>query len=248
MWQAEDATAESGYIALTPTSDSDSSAGEFGRIVWSATGEIALLVFTIPSEKVTDANGNNFKVFARFANVFVYEDLYFKAILRIQNTTTTITESAWTLLSKDTGLQDIGTIKIPPFNIPNSLYGWSDLELVLVASKAGAGDYTVDLDYLFLAPVDLHRRLRAVYPLPYGWYVSDNSYKKVGNQVGVVYSIDMTNEGDIITHTGIGPPILLYPGKTNQLFFAFDGMSGECPPIGATLSVTMWYYPRRLTL
>jgi len=150
---------------------------------------------------------------------------------------TTIWEGPLTLLGT-ISLQELVSMRLPPY-----LVGAGDLyPLDLVLSAKSSVSHSFELDFLQLTPLDGWRKLtHKGYGLGYEARIVDDAID------GYLYTDGWTPAGKTGHYVGYGEPILLQPGKLQRLYFLHMPQAGSFV-IYRTLSVKIYYRPRRLTV
>ena len=179
------------------------------------------------------AAGNDFHVLARLASV-PESNTWAKVFLSIEGLTT-IYESTPALLASGARVQELGTMRIPPYlwKVGETI---APLRLYITFWRTGGG-YNQAIDYLQLCPLDSWRKITHV-----GYYIGYLA-RLVDNQIEDMAYV-MWGAGAYGYQVIYGDKIYLKPGANQRLYIV---ASGSAMPV-RTSSVKIWYRPRRRTL
>jgi len=216
-----------------PTSDVNSSGGQYQRASWSGTDEVVALGWEMSDTQMTAAGGRAIRPVVRFANtpaaVWVR--------MMIGGGTVGSPLPVWygpraLLLAGQ--LQILPAIYLPPGLGRGGSMGWASL--YLMAQAASAGSYQLDVDAVQLLAVDGWRRFSRI---------GDNALGYLQTLVddglqGVVYTL--SGGGRLATHAGMGEDLRLTPGVAQRLMVLVDG--GATAPIGYQVKLRLAYRPR----
>jgi hypothetical protein len=143
-------------------------------------------------------------------------------------------------LSTTDYLQELALLQLPPDDMLYSL-AHTQLHLALyIVLPTGA---QLDLDYIAFMPV---QGWRAFDETALGLAENDELYDD-GREDRRVYIYDASATAYRGYPAGRGEPIMLYPGKTNQLIFISRRSDGTCRPTD-TADVEVHCHVRRSTL
>lgn len=228
--------AESGTGGTT-TSDATCSGGSRKDFSWSATTEQQLLIWDLSTEQLNACAGNYFRILARFLNM-TYADMWIR--FRVRMAVTTIWEGPQMLLAANYPIQDMGVVQLPPYMVgAGDLY---PLTLVLFAQRQQSGTHSLSLDFAQMSALDGWRKLAPRgYGLGYMTRLVDDGID------GYLYADGWSPAGKTGHYVGNGERIAAWPNRTQRLYFLHDTMSSTAP-IDRTLSLKMYYRPRRLTV
>lgn len=135
-------------------------------------------------------------------------------------------------------LQEIGILQIPPWLPQESSF--YPIDLNLYGYKSGGG--TLNLDCLFLMPVDNYRILNPQgYGLAYQARIVDDGI------ADSIYTDGWGAAGKTGHYLGYGSRIMAWPGITSRVYIISTNDTGGSQ-IERTRSVRMYYRPRRLTV
>lgn len=230
--EAEDASGET-------TVDSYLSSGnQYKDLDWSGAAENTLLTWTLSTELLNQLAGHYFRVIGKlFANVPA--GLWVR--LKVMMAATVLWDGPLTLLQSGSAeLQELASLRLPPY-----LLGSGDLyplTMLLNAKINSAGAHTFHIDYIQLTPLDGWRKLQ---PKGYG---AGYEVRVVDDGIdGYLYTDGWTPAGKTGHYVGYGNPIMVQPGKLQRIYFLHNNMYGTAK-IYRTLSVKIYYRPRRLTI
>jgi len=226
--EAEDAAGET-------TIDSINSSGNKNKeCAWSDAAETNLLTWTLSTAELNKLAGHYVRVIGRFGSI---SGLWLR--LKVKFALTTLWEGPLTLMGT-TQLQEITSLRLPPY-----LLGAGDLyplDLILSAKVTTAGAHSFTLDYLQLTTLDGWRKLAPKgYGLDYMIRIVDDGIDSY------LYTDGWIPGGKTGHYVGYGEPILLQPGKLQRLYFLHEETTGSAPT-NRTMSVKVYYRPRRLTI
>ena len=228
------------------TTDANSSAGAYGVLSWAATTETKIAEWALPSSDLDDAGGGRFAVLARWPAVFPYTN----ASLRLKLETASTYNALWTgslsLVAPTTDTQRelnlLDTLRLPPY-----LQGQSSLKsiiLSLYALRATTDTHTINLDYLYLAPISGDAGWKRFVSVSNGVGI-DETFIYDGTE-GFIYKTD--SAGDAIAEfTDYGGPILLVPDVDQRLHFLTCDYLGAAE-VAQSWTVKAWYRPRRSSI
>jgi len=231
--------------------DSNSSGGYYRSNTLSGSGEITLYTWSLDSNYLSACRGRFFKMLARFwdGNATFLSNLWrcrFKFQVIYQ--ATVIWESGWTSInpSRYTLIRDLATMKMPPW-LPYET-GLSGVSLALVGSQdAGpfvAGlDLTAGLDFLQVTPVDGWRYLTCA-----GYGVAQNGRIIDDGINSVVYADDGSGDDKLGILVPYAAPIVLKPAAAQRLYFLAHSNLANTAEILRTMSVKLFYRPRRMNV
>lgn len=219
----------------TAEANTGASGGQVLRVNTSVSGTATVTV-TIPAATVIDLDGRWVRLLLR---PFWANAVPFYCIPTLKDVTSTFSlfvGQQVTLMSNlaFTNMIDLGSFPIPP--IPNA-GAWGDLKLVLRIT--GPGSKYIELDDLFLFPLDSYRVLD-MHSSTLGDtdYIVDNGYDELAyvETSGVRAPLVLPR----------GDPLLLYPGISQKLYILHDTYYQA--PTDNPLKVRVWYRPRRLSI
>jgi len=202
--------------------------------------ETELLKWAISSPQITYGAGRYFKAMLRFPTG-PDDSIYWR--IRIKWNLTTLWESGQAIADPDYAIawRDFATFRLPPW-LPG-LSELDELELVLTGYQTTGAQIDQGIDCLDLIPVDGWRNLRFIgYGTAQNWRVIDDGIDER------LYHDNGYGSQKVGLYVGYGNPIMLKPGTNQRLYFLQHAYQANLAEIDRTLSVKLFYRPRRLTL
>ncbi len=235
MLQGEDSAAGSG-ATVTDTAAATASGGYFARVTWSGSGT-AVVKFGISSTRAGQLGNWAWLPVMRVHNPIASGELYWanwRVALTVGGNTDVLLEGRPGYLSNTAVLQPGSPLYLPVWKAESGDAAPSlDLELVLQAEASGS--HTLDVDYVFLLPLERWRIYRATVNYAAGMYLQDDPYQ------GIIKSYT-TVQG----HQAEGPGLWVVPGKLQRYYFLLEGVSPLLP--AQDLAVKMYYRARKRAL
>ena len=216
-------------VGGTDTNDATCSNGQYSAATFTNTHTQQ---YTLSQTLLQNAQGYDFHLLARLrsltARAFVRPSIYDST-------------GAFVLWAGDevelpvTGraITDFGVIPLPPGGYSSS---WGAMRLNLAWRASGA--VAVDTDFLAFFPAATYRTLR----IPAA--VANNATIVDDGSAGRAYV--RTSSVELPSVQVGGMPLLVWPGRTQRVYFAWSLADGSAP-ISQTLSVKAWCRPRRYT-
>ena len=218
----------------TPTVDANCSGGDYLAIALG-TGVDLSLSWTIAAAQLGYTLGRYFRVLARFqdntgtstARVAVYDSA--GTTLLYAGETVVITEQYGAIV-------DLGTVPLPPG-------GYTAAYTAITLRLEITGPMIAELDYLQLTPLDAYRYVEL-----FGAAVANNAAIVDDGLEGITYVRTSSAAAGLASPRG--EPLLVFPGKTQRLLFLHQTIDTGNPasPIANTMSVRVYYRPRRPTV
>jgi hypothetical protein len=201
----------------------------------------ALMTWQISSTNLSYFRGRFFRLFLR-CQAKPSAGVYVQAKVLLQVGAEQVAAAGQeTLLNENEQLQDLGVLQIPPYLMGDTgiLFG---VDLALYGRARGAG--TLGADFLYLMPLDGYRELRP--------RVLANMYNITLIDDGMTDNLWAEGYGTLSnermgTYYGMGPRIMLVPGRQQRLHFLQSSTVGGSE-IARTGEVVVKYRPRRVTL
>ena len=217
------------------------SGGYFTRTALSSGSEAELFNWTLSAAFLNACKGRFYKLLARFHNMDNLTSVRFR--LRIQYQVTTIWQSGQVSLDATRAIQirDLFTLRLPPW-LPEQT-GLLAIQMSITGQQSTGSPINVDLDFLEVCPVDGWRQIT-----PVGYGVAQNQRVIDDGIGGALYVDDGSGTGKIGILTGYGAPVMLQPGKLQRLYFLMHSASINTAEIARTISVKLFYRPRRQSL
>lgn len=229
--EAEAATGASG------TAIADRSGGYVVRTTVQTT-ETTLCSWALNAAFLNACAGNYYKALMVRGNLS-YMINQFKFRISVLWGSSALWRSGWVSYNGGS-VMDIATFRLPPW-LP-SLTGLGALNLVLSAQVTTGTPAEFDVDFLMLMPVDGYRYLNC------GGTGADTNRRVVDDGITRnLYQDDGSGTGKIGAIQNYGSPIQVYPGKDQRLYFVMTNVTSE-HEIARTVSLKLWYRPRRLAL
>lgn len=236
MQEAENATLNATYS--TSTADANASGAFFVRSIWTIDSEIELWHFDPNSALIANAAGRRFKMLARFnaapgatAPLLRWKWTYAGDV---------IWEGPQIQVAATGQVQDIGTVKIPPWFRASE--GVDGLDLELHAQVTGGT--TLDIDFVLLMPTDAFRKYKLVAD---GLNDNDELIDISLPSVRRTY-VDLAGAGgNVGIYTPIGKPLLIFPDRDQRLWFIFMTDTGTAP-VAHSMNISLTVYEASLTL
>jgi len=208
-------------------SNADSSNSGYATITINTTGSHQ---WDLPASFLQDTQGHDFHILARFRSVngtvylrpAIYEATGNYALWQGD-------ESQAGLLT-DT-LMDLGTVPLPPGG-----YATSYAAQRLSVAMRSASSVVVETDFLAFFPANTFRKLRLLSTVANNAIMTDDQTE--GRAYTTVSSADTPN---IAT---AGMPLTVWPNMAQRIFVLW-GLADLSAPIASTLSLKVWYRPRR---
>ena len=216
------------------TSDSGSSGGEYVSVTVNTTGTLA---WDLSAATMIDCGGRYFRLLARLVNTPA-NPIYVTPEIRDSSGLVTLAKGLEVKINNISQplLVDLGALPIPPGGA--DIDGWAGTVLWLsLRSEASA---TFALDYIQLTPTESLRHL-----VQRGMAVANGGAVVDDSMLGVAYHLAGSAKHAI--HVQLGQPVMLWPNEVNKIYILHDIATGSSP-IANTLSVRVFYRPRRATL
>lgn len=217
-----DAASASGGSLLA---DPAASGGMRRNFSWSGTEEQELCSWTLSAPDLLKAGGRSFQPVLR---ILPAPDGETRLRLSLSDGAVVLWSGPFAWLEAGQELQTLPTVQLPLNRM--ALEPMKPLALSLAAVCSQPGDHSLGLDYLHLAGLDGWRRL-----VPLGAGLATGSTLVDDARRGCVYQNAPLILAD---YAGMGPPLLLEPGRHTRLVFFQAGMDGTAPP-GRTMEVSV---------
>jgi hypothetical protein len=208
-------------------SNADSSSSSYATI--AVTGE-NYQQWTLSASLLTKAAGYDFHLMARFRSV--NNTVYIRPSIYESTGTSTLWRGSETQVGTlSDAIVDLGVIPLPPGGY-SSAYGAQRLQLYYRT----ASTVTVQLDFLAFFPANTFRRLALIPPQAANTKITDDQPE------GRAYVVSGSAETPAVVTAGV--PLLVWPNTLQRVYVlhSFNDLSAD---IAKTLSVKMWYRPRR---
>lgn len=213
-----------------------------GFIRDTATGsETKLLSWTLSDAQVVAAGGRLHRITFRSTSMANWNVFRFR--LKIAYYGVPVWQSD--LVQPDSAyalsIRNLFTVKIPPWLGGMTSLDGLDLELYGNAEIESPG--YLEIDYIQLTPTDGYREIHtATYSIPYGTRIMDDGINDV------LYIDDGAGVDKAGILTSYGAPIHVWPGRNQRLYFLMHANTTGTSEIVRTISVKLYYRPRRRTI
>jgi hypothetical protein len=222
-------------VGGSSTASGLSSNGFYEDVTWAGDSEVLIFRWALSTSLLAAAQGNYFRLLARFASAIGSDIKITPKITFPTGTPLTVVAQGQETTLGTRLIQDLGAMQIPPW-LPGetNLMG---VDLCLYGRKVGGG--TFNLDFVQLTPLDGYRVLREIgYGVLYGWFLVDDGIE------GKLWAGTSGSRGG--WYTGFGQQIHLWPGRDQRLYFLATDGGGSV--IARTMVVSAFYRPRRITI
>ena len=199
--------------------DGTASGGDFVRSTWSVDAETLLFHDDITSGEISEAAGQRFKMLARFHNAPGASAPLLRWKFKYQGNV--LWEGPQIQVDATDLIQEIGTVKIPPWPLPAALAVNVKLEL----HGQVVGGTTLDTDFIQWMPLDGYRR-----------------YKSIGNGLlddeilndfqALPYNPELyvdTDPGSVGKYVALGKPLWIQPDRATKFILLFMTTTGLAP-------------------
>lgn len=232
--EAEDATGGADH------SDSGCSGGYYSTYELASGSEAEMFTWTLSDTLMDAFKGQFYKIMARCYGTF-YTSVKYR--LKLQYLLTTIWQSGQVSLdtSRAYAIRDLFTLRLPPWLLMQT--NLSELTMILTGQQITGSPVNVNLDFLQLTPLDGWRMLECA-----GYGILQNERLVDDGFTENKYIDDGAGDKKAGIIVGYGKPIELYPGKDQKLYFLMHSGSTNTAEIARTISVKLFYRPRRRTL
>ncbi len=236
--EAEDGT---GGTTQPGAADYQYSGGYYKAITWTSTGNVLAWYDEMSSNFLEACAGRHFQVFGKPAGS-VSTQISFKLVIRFA--VTAVYQSAWVRVptSWSDAWLDFGVVRLPPSPVGDS--SPYPLEIAIYGRGLNVGTKYFNLDYVRLVPMDRWKQA-----LDFGYGFAYTTYLVVDDINNIQYTYDWSTAGRVPNYRTIPTGRSLYvtpvpEGSGSQrVYFAW------MPHTNArTLTVRMWYRPRKLSL
>lgn len=206
--------------------------GQYRRVSWSGPGEVILMQWTLARDRLAALAGRALLPAARFNPAWPATDLWVQ--WRIWHSSSLLACSDWTLPRAGAMLQDLPGLNLPPWPLPGDAQP-AELTLALAASRQSSDAAAIGVDMIQLLPLDYWRKFTAGPGAGPQWALNDDAPR------GLTYAAHAAS-GELVTHTALGAPVMLWPGRRQRLWLLHGGAAME---IDHSTRVRLLYRPRR---
>lgn len=224
----------------TPHSIGDCSGGQYIEKSLATGAEAAMFTWALSAGLLNASKGQYYKIMARFYDSPTHEIRY---RLKLEYKTINVWQSGQMTLDASRAflIRDMFTLRLPPWLLGHT--DLSDLTMTLTGQHSLGSNRVVNIDFLQLTPLDGWRMLDCV---GYGAVQNERFIDDGFNEVSYIDDGSGGDKAGILV--GYGNPITLYPGKKQRLYFLMHSNLGIIAEIARTISVKLYYRPRRQTL
>ena len=230
--QAEDA------VSASPTNDASASGNKYVSASWSGTTEATLLTWNLTTALLNQLRGYYQRILIHFngapgANTWLRLTVYLDTV------------AIWTgplvYLDQYSYIQELSSLRLPPYLLEApDLY---PLTIKLNAKHALSGAHSLGIDHIQITPLDGWRKLAA----PMGENLAYQQRLVDDGIYDYLYADGGSPAGKAGYYVGYGDRIKIYPGVNQRLYFLHMNDTSSAPVV-RTLSVKVFYRPRKVTL
>jgi len=206
----------------------------FRRLAWSSSSWSALSSCTLAGADVALLAGRSYRPLLRLFSSHAYSDLYLK--IKLQKGSLVLWEGDAVFCDPSYRYLFLPPLRIPPHHLLNELQP-HHIDLVLYGQHETAGTYQLDIDQLYLLPLDTSASFLGFFLMEHDDVLIDDSFRGIHN---VHYSV---LGSETVAHLRQGGPMLISPVEYNRLFFAL-GSSLNAMPFARSASVRAYYRKR----
>lgn len=218
----------------TPTADATCSGGQYNVITWTATSWTTLWSKALTASDLGDYRGRTVIPVLRLQTAHALTPIYLK--IRLVKGSTIISEYQEVWSKPGYGYCVFTPIRIPPRETSYTLYPFGyTLEIQGLQTGATA---TINADYLEFIPTDSIGQYLAVENLAQNDTLIDDAF------AGLNYTRTSGNV-ELSTHQAISKGHYLKPGLYGTYFYFFHSDNNNLAAIDRTLSVKVFYRPRK---
>lgn len=228
--EAEDAT------PATVSSNSAASGGQVSTLSWNGSAWTPLTTWTLTSEVLRKYGCNRFLPILRWSSGLTGGPVQLRLCMSVESNI--VYQGAPTLVATGATWAKFDSLRLPlgrtPMFLPLAPY-----DLTLLAQCSAAGSHLLVLDDLSLQPQESACLFRSISGLAPGALLVDDS--------STGYSATISNNLEIHTHTRLGKPLEIAPGRLNRLSFFVTSPTGAAP-IDLAMQVRVTARKRRRVL
>ncbi len=227
-------------------SDASCSNGSYRHITLLSGVDTSLFTWSLGASFWNACKGRPFKILCRFYDgntQFLSNLSSIRWQLKLVYTATNIWESSWISTDPDRTIliRDLFTLRLPPW-LPSQT-GLNAIDMTLMARQDTGISLDAGIDFLQATPVDGWRYIQHI-----GYGTEQNRRIMDDGINGDLYTDDGAGTGKLGILVGYGQPIMVYPNKLQRLYFLMHSHLGNQAEIARTLSVKLYYRPRRRNL
>lgn len=218
----------------TPTADPNCSNGQYNAITWTATTWTTLWYKALSATDLGKYRGRTVIPVLRLQAAHGITPLYLK--LRMVKGSTIIADYKESWSKPGYGFVIFPPVKLPPAETAYELYPYA-YTIQILGLQAGA-TATINADYLQFIPTESIGQYLAVENLIQNDRIIDDAFSKV------VYTRTAGNQ-EIVTHQAITKGHYLKPGMYGAYVYFFHSDNNDLATIARTLSIKIYYRPRK---
>jgi hypothetical protein len=224
----------------TEQSEASCSGGKYRQYVLSGSAENTMFTWSLSSSFLNSCKAQYYKIMARFYFT-VPTNVKFRLQLKYQNIV--IWQSGQISLDTSVAIEirDLFTLRLPPWLLmQTSLAG---LSMLITGQHISGSSTNVNLDFLQVTSLDGYRALQFA-----GYGAAQNERIMDDGFLGNVYVDNGSGSNKAGIILGYGNQINLYPGKKQRLYFLMHSDVANTGEIDRTITVKLYYRPRRKSL
>jgi hypothetical protein len=182
----------------------------YRRLSWSGADWTDLGNWTLINEHVSKLAGRSYRPILHFFSSHGYDDLYLK--IKLQKGSYILWDGEGVYADPSYQYLLFPPVRIPPHRLLGEGFP-HHVDLVIYGQHEAVGTYQLEIDQLFLLPLDGSASFLGFYDMLQDDVLIDDSFRGLHN---VQYA---TLGSEAVGHLRQGGPLLLYPGEYNRLFF-----------------------------
>jgi len=215
----------------------DCSNGKYRYYACPSGYETDMFTWDLSAAYLDACQGSFFKILARFNG---YIPLTIKYRIKLKFLLTTVWQSSQVTLDTNVAMliRDLFTFRLPPWLLGQQ--NLMELQMVLTGQQNTGSPQTVGIDFLQITPLDGWRMMKTT---GYGVIQNDRLVDDGVNEVCYVDDGAGAYKGAYLVV--YGKPIELYPNKNQRLYFLQHSCYANAAEVNRTLSVKLFYRPRR---
>ena len=221
--------------------DSSSSGGSYMEAVLASGAEATMFTWALTDSFLNTCWGQYYKIIVRFKDSAPLFPIKYR--IKLIYSGTTIWQSGQVLLDTTRGysVRDLFTLRLPPWLLQQT--NLTALTMIMTGQQNTGSPISINLDFQQITPLDGYRMLECA---GYGVVQNGRMIDDGLNEVAYIDNGAGDDKAGILI--GYGNPIALYPGKKQRLYFLMHSSTSQLAEIARTISVKLFYHPRRRTL
>jgi len=221
--------------------DSSSSGGAYMESSLASGAEATMFTWALTDSFLNTCWGQYYKIIVRFKDSAPLFPIKYR--IKLVYSGTTIWQSGQVLLDTTRGysVRDLFTLRLPPWLLGQT--NLTALTMIMTGQQNTGSPISVNLDFEQITPLDGYRMLECA---GYGVVQNGRMIDDGLNEVAYIDNGAGDDKAGILI--GYGNPIALYPGKKQRLYFLMHSSTSQLAEIARTISVKLFYHPRRRTL